>query len=379
MPITATCPECDTRVKVPDASAGKKVRCPSCKAIFTAPAAEEEAVSRRPRAEARAARSRDEDEDDRRPSRRRDEDEDERPRSRRSRDDDYDDRPSRRVTTRTEEGNGAALGLGIAALCCGIVGVLLDIIPCIGWFIGLPLGGLGLILGIVGLILAWTKEWRGVGFPIAGSAVSVVAVALGLVWAIWLGSGIWRFNKAVQQAQKDAEKRAKEDYDRSRQTLRGQGYMDADRSETSVIDGIEVRVTSAQVGIPNLRLAGRQHNVGNRLIINLAIKNTSQRNRLYQGWGNTASLMLDSFRSVPRARIENGVEVVGQQKNVTLVPGQTVNDVLVFEVPAWSYDANIFNNNTPPKKVLRLDLSGAAFGVGNSARFQIPEDWVTGK
>jgi hypothetical protein len=326
-----------------------------------------------------AARPR-EDEDDRRPARRRDEEED-RPRSRRSREDDYDDRPAR-VATRTEEGNGAALGLGIAALCCGSVGLILNI-TCVGAVVGLPLSGLGVVLGLVGLILAWVKEWRGVGFPIAGSAVSIVGAAVGLIFVLWVGTAFWQFGKQVQQqaqqAKQQAEKDAQERYDRDRQTLRGQGFMDVDKNETAVIDGIEVRVVSAQVGVPNLRLAGRQHNVGNRLIINLAIKNTSQRNRLYQGWGNTASLMLDSSRSISRARIENGVEVVGQQKNVTIAPGQTINDVLVFEVPDWSYDANWTNSNTPSKKVLRLDLPGAAFGVGNNARFQIPESSVPGR
>jgi predicted Zn finger-like uncharacterized protein len=42
MPFSATCPECDATVKVPDAAAGKKVRCKSCQAVFRAPDPDDE-------------------------------------------------------------------------------------------------------------------------------------------------------------------------------------------------------------------------------------------------------------------------------------------------------------------------------------------------
>src|SRR5205807_2092428 len=83
-----------------------------------------------------------------------------------------------------------------------------------------------------------------------GSAVSTVAVGLGMAWAVWLGSLGWQAKKNVQQAQQQWEKDQKAQQERDRQTLRGQGYMDADKGEVSVLDGIEVRVSSAQVGAP---------------------------------------------------------------------------------------------------------------------------------
>ena len=45
-------------------------------------------------------------------------------------------------------------------------------VPCIGFFPGLIAGGIGLVLGIVGLIVAMTQQGRGVAFPIAGAATS---------------------------------------------------------------------------------------------------------------------------------------------------------------------------------------------------------------
>ena len=41
MPITIACTGCDKKLKVPDTAAGKKVRCPACKAVVAVPEAEE--------------------------------------------------------------------------------------------------------------------------------------------------------------------------------------------------------------------------------------------------------------------------------------------------------------------------------------------------
>jgi phage FluMu protein Com len=41
MPISITCTGCDKKLKVPDAAAGKKIRCPACKAVIAVPVQEE--------------------------------------------------------------------------------------------------------------------------------------------------------------------------------------------------------------------------------------------------------------------------------------------------------------------------------------------------
>ena len=41
MPISITCTGCDKKLKVPDAAAGKKIRCPACKAVIAVPMQEE--------------------------------------------------------------------------------------------------------------------------------------------------------------------------------------------------------------------------------------------------------------------------------------------------------------------------------------------------
>jgi hypothetical protein len=44
MPIAITCPGCDKKLRVPDTSAGKKVRCPSCQKVVPVPKPEEDLV-----------------------------------------------------------------------------------------------------------------------------------------------------------------------------------------------------------------------------------------------------------------------------------------------------------------------------------------------
>src|ERR1019366_3445827 len=41
MPISIVCTGCEKKLKVPDAAAGKKIRCPACKAVVAVPAVEE--------------------------------------------------------------------------------------------------------------------------------------------------------------------------------------------------------------------------------------------------------------------------------------------------------------------------------------------------
>src|SRR5438874_343967 len=75
---------------------------------------------------------------------------------------------------------------GIASRSVGAAGLVIGMIPCIGFFPGLVAGGIGLVLGIVGLIVAMTQQGRGVAFPIAGAATSVVALLVTVFWYYWV-------------------------------------------------------------------------------------------------------------------------------------------------------------------------------------------------
>jgi hypothetical protein len=56
----------------------------------------------------------------------------------------------------------------------------LSLVPCVGWVVGLPLGGVGLVLGIAGAVVALVGKHRGFWLYLCGSALSVLAVLAGL-------------------------------------------------------------------------------------------------------------------------------------------------------------------------------------------------------
>ncbi len=170
MPILLTCPSCNKTLKAPDSVAGRKVKCPQCATVLDVPAPAAEpptAVSAAPPpplVEPAPAPPHYQ-ADDRAPP----------PRG-------WDRR--RRETAPAGGEGGLQLGLGIASLATGAVGLLLALVPCIGYIIGMPVAGIGLLLGLVGLIVALNQKGRGIAFPIAGSATSVLGLGVGLYWML---------------------------------------------------------------------------------------------------------------------------------------------------------------------------------------------------
>jgi hypothetical protein len=199
MPIPVSCPNCHTGLKAPDSAAGRMVKCPKCSTPFTVPAGGEPplgSVSAAPVQARQAAPppqaghdSYDNYPDDDDPG--------------------YRSGPPRRAPA--GGGTGLQLGMGIASLSVGAAGLVIGMIPCIGFFPGLIAGGIGLVLGIVGLIVAITQQGRGVAFPIAGAATSVVALLVTVFWYYWIVRSVTNtIDNAGQQFKQGFENMRKE-------------------------------------------------------------------------------------------------------------------------------------------------------------------------
>lgn len=80
-------------------------------------------------------------------------------------------------------------GLGIAALCLGVVGILFGLVPFTG-FIAFGLGAIGLILGLVGLGRARKRVATNLKTAISGTVLSALAVALGIWGMVILFTGL---------------------------------------------------------------------------------------------------------------------------------------------------------------------------------------------
>ena len=73
-------------------------------------------------------------------------------------------------------------GLGITALCLGIVGILFGLIPFTG-FVAFALGAVGVILGLVGFSRARKRVATNTKTAVSGTILSLVAIGLG-IWGM---------------------------------------------------------------------------------------------------------------------------------------------------------------------------------------------------
>lgn len=184
MSIDVTCRRCQHEFDAPDRLAGEEMDCPSCGAVLTVPRGG--GRMRQPEDRSRSA-----------PARRQREDEDDRPQRRRA------------VAADDQPGTGVQLGLGIAGLVLGIFSALFALIPCLGMF-SLPFSSLALLMALIGLIVAFLRKGHGIGFPIAGSLVGLLAIGIGVANVYWMKTVRDDAAEFAKQAQAKAELDAKQ-------------------------------------------------------------------------------------------------------------------------------------------------------------------------
>jgi hypothetical protein len=71
------------------------------------------------------------------------------------------------------------LGMGLTSVILGTVGMLLFFLP----ILSIPLGGIGLVFGFSGLVLALVGGWTSLRWSIIGIAVSGLALAVSIAIA----------------------------------------------------------------------------------------------------------------------------------------------------------------------------------------------------
>ena len=176
MSISFFCPSCMKKIKCDERMAGRKAKCPHCKSEFYVPQQPSQSAPPPPsatRTQQKMSSSL--------------------PSSR---------KPFANIGSAPEEGSsdgdmiqrraderpssGLALGMGISSLVLGILN--LPAATCLGWccflfgFLTLPLSAVGAILGIVGIMVPLFTGKRGIGLPIAGTTLNVIAIVSVFVW-----------------------------------------------------------------------------------------------------------------------------------------------------------------------------------------------------
>ncbi len=342
MPIAVACPSCGARFNAPDGFAGRKISCTTCKLPLRVPtkpgAPPVPAVYEEPDPPVQTVPSAP-------------------PRTRGPRQPDrvVELLPAHRAEETEASPPSAAfsIALGIAALVLGVVAFGLSWIPLIGVFTT-ALSGLGLLLALVGGLVAIARRGRGVGFPIAGAAVNLLALAVAVGVTLVLHGALNRMvdndderdrtNPVSTPATgKTSEPRQPAPDNKPAPEPAKPPSEWADASREAVTQGdLRVRVTGVKVDFVRLHELGDTESKEKDLLIVLQIENTSATRKIdYRGWG-AMELLLDQER--PRLtdnfgnlykRVEFGIgsQVEGQITTASIYPGKAVTDVLVFERP----------------------------------------------
>lgn len=323
MPTRVVCPTCSAKLRVPAGSADQSFRCPRCK---TPVLLREEAEARvkpptgpPPLTPPRLNEERRREEHDER-------DEDER-----------DERPRRRdrEPSALGESSAAAHSLGIASMVLGVVALPFSMIPCLG-MLSLPLSGLGVVVGGVGLIVSIVRKGRGIGFPIAGAAISGLSLVFGLVWILAVG-GMTDAPRQATAASRDASGLAA----RGRATNEPPPAMetlDVKMGEPLTVGDLVITMMSAHAQQMGGQYFG-SYRSSRATILRLSIKNT-HRGKIaeWAGWQGKSviedehenkfePLSLRGWKNIPG----NGIGDVDPDYKDRIDPGKTMLSGLYFE------------------------------------------------
>jgi hypothetical protein len=375
--IEFECGKCGKHVRVRDDAAGKRGRCPQCGAVLSFPGAEN-GVSLRKSEEPTEATQ---------PS-----------------------RPAHQSSAQgmpapqpapLESGHVAQAlsvnvhlpkrtsSLGVVSLILGVVAFLFCWVPVLG-ILSLPLSALGVLLAAIGLGIALVRRGSGIGWPIGGGAVSVLALAIGVAQVAVIGSCAEAITKSSEQGT------------RTNQQVVGPGPGEAGRGEQagtsdagtappppatqeqewasakgSVRQGdVELTVSSVFIGKVPVRGGfddGDSVSEDELLAVQLEIVNRSESKKVeYESWlGRDISFsrdyatLQDNFgNNYRRVSFGFGTEIVGHTEKASIYPGKSLADVLVFQAPVEKAE------------YLNLELPADNCGGTGMFRLRIPADMI---
>lgn len=288
--------------------------------------------------------------------------------------------------------------LGIAACILGVLAFLICWVPLIG-LVGVPLSALGLILGIIGLLVAVFRKGVGIGFAIAGSAICGLALFVAIGSTVATGKALEAGAKSMQSALNEGQKT-------NQQVMPAAGHKPANRpaqpqarqpqkpapaaapekpaepeeqwasaADTVKQGDVTVRITSVQSGKVPLKAGfgdSESKSADPLLAIEVLIGNAGPNKKVeyhtFMGRGfsigrDYASLR-DNFGNIYK-RIDFGIsKPIGSNESESIYPNKSITDVLVFEVPIDTVE------------YLNLELPAQSFGGTGMLRFRIPASMI---
>jgi hypothetical protein len=247
---------------------------------------------------------------------------------------------------------------GIVSLIFGLLAFVVCWIPIIG-IVSMPISGLGLLFGLIGLLIAIKRRAAAVGYPLAGVLVSGLAI-----WIAWSVAAA-----PVRKSTSAIIERAKASTTPSAWTKAGEIVASGD---------MRIAVLSARIGEVDLVDTIRAHSspwksseTYLRILVNVTNGSPNKKADFATWMGRDYSLSRDyavirdkhgnTYKRISfgvSTRAENAIE------RESLYPGTSLQDVLVFERPVDGFE------------YLRLELPADNFGGTGMIRFEIPADMI---
>ena len=278
--------------------------------------------------------------------------------------------------------------LGIASLILGILSFLICWIP----FVGFCLSGLGLLLGIGGLVMALTRKGTGIGYAIAGTAVSALGVLMGVIFLVVLQGMATGLEEVAKEMERDLNKRqtqaspAGDDATNVENSNPTAGEPDEtpappkiefhDAKNPLQLGNVKIQITQVVIGkVPLHRkiMGDDTESQDDLLTVWLEITNTTTNKKIdYQGWMSSFASMMD-IDAVLTDNNDNryrgisfgATSVVKDAKtNESIYPGKSIADAVVFELPIDGAE------------YLDLKLSAKGCKEDGEFKFRIPAEMI---
>lgn len=291
--------------------------------------------------------------------------------------------PSVEITTK----NTVALTLGITSTVIGVIALLIGWVPFLG-LLAIPVAVIGIILAVVGGIVAIAKQGKGIGLPILGGVICTGALILPILAT---GGASAAFSQAVIEARnrkiQDAKVTVvpKADSAPNSATATPQAASpDLESPKTPWNDAanalrlgdIQVQIKSLKVGKIAVKdtLGDNTESNEDLLAITIEVSNLSVGKKIdFVTWRGErmsfdrafASLTDDNENTYRRINFGVTTKIVGGVDNESIYPGKALTDVLVFEKPV---DA---------ARWLHLELPAKNFKGEGVLRFEIQASMIS--
>ncbi|WP_417392047.1 hypothetical protein [Gimesia sp.] len=263
--------------------------------------------------------------------------------------------PQPTVAVQVNQKPAAANSMGIASVILGIIAFLFCWIPFVN-ILSFILGGISALLAIVGLFLGISRNGSGIGYSIAGGALSAIALFFSGGFFLALFGGAAAVTQAVDAANKEmVRQQAAENavVVNENNPARPQTAPAGMNPAKKPADKWAGKGLSATVGDVSVEIMGTDINnaqfkgIGDReprttedefLLVKLKITNNSDTKKYtYTPWKSAQigrePLLNDEFDNTYIARDPTFQRFVGSINVEDLYPGESIEDLYVFERP----------------------------------------------